>query len=282
MKGMEPFTSRVESWTYWIVLGVATVGIVCMAYGYFVEPYWPEITHVQLETTKLSKGSRSIRIVHISDLHSDPTPRLEESLPDLIVAEKPDLIVFTGDAINSSAALPLFKKCLKRLAGLAPTFVVKGNWDMAFWTRMDLFGDTGARELDGEAARIEIDGVELWVAGAPFGHQGRIEQALAEVPPESFVILLYHSPDEIEMVAKRKVDLYCAGHTHGGQVALPFYGAIITLSRFGKKYEAGLHREGNTWLYVNRGIGMEGRSAPRVRFWSRPEITVVELAGPRN
>ena len=54
------------------------------------------------------------------------------------------------------------------------------------------------------------------------------------------------------------MDLYCAGHIHGGQIALPFYGALVTLSKYGKRFEAGLYRVGETWLYVNRGIGMEG------------------------
>jgi predicted MPP superfamily phosphohydrolase len=91
-------------------------------------------------------------------------------------------------------------------------------------------------------------------------------------------VLLYHFPDAIAQAARLRVDLYCAGHTHGGQVALPFYGALITLSGFDKKYEAGLYREHDTWMYVNRGIGMEG-SAPRVRFCARPEVTIIEITG---
>lgn len=62
-------------------------------------------------------------------------------------------------------------------------------------------------------------------------------------------------------------------------MALPFYGALVTLSKFGKRYEAGLYHEGDTWLYVNRGIGMEGGPAPRVRFCARPELTILEIAG---
>ena len=64
-------------------------------------------------------------------------------------------------------------------------------------------------------------------------------------------------------------------------MALPLYGALLTLSKFGKRYEAGLYREGATTLYVNRGIGMEGGPAPRVRFWARPEVTVIEIAPAR-
>jgi uncharacterized protein len=71
--------------------------------------------------------------------------------------------------------------------------------------------------------------------------------------------------------------LYCTGHTHGGQVALPWYGALVTFARFGKRYEAGLYHEGDTWMYVNRGIGMTGGWPPRVRFGSRPELTVIDI-----
>jgi uncharacterized protein len=101
---------------------------------------------------------------------------------------------------------------------------------------------------------------------------------MKEVPPDAYSIFVYHYPDEIYAVAG-KVDLYCAGHTHGGQVALPLYGALLTLSRFGKRFEAGLYEVDGTQLYVNRGIGMEGSGAPRVRFFARPEITVYEI-GP--
>src|ERR1043165_896247 len=124
-------------------------------------------------------------------------------------------------------------------------------------------------------------GASLWVAGAAFGSTDKIHDALKVVPPGAFTILLYHTPDEIlDVAATGRVDLYCAGHTHGGQVALPVYGALVTLWKFGKRYESGLHRERDTWLYVNRGIGMEGGPAPRVRFLARPEVTVIELAPP--
>jgi predicted MPP superfamily phosphohydrolase len=270
-------------------LALAAVGLLCFAYGYFVEPYWPEVTHVRVESQKLKGAQRPVRVVHISDLHCDPKTRLEERLPDVVAAERPDLIVFTGDSINSPEGLPVLRKLLPRLAALAPTYAVRGNWDTAFWRREDLFGGTGVVELKKEAARVDVAGTTLWVAGAPFGSlyeppagaRSGIESALKDVPPEGFTLFLYHTPDAIlEAAETGRVDLYCAGHTHGGQVALPFYGALVTLSKFGKKYESGLHREGQTWLYVTRGLGMEGGSAPRVRFLARPEVTVIELAPP--
>jgi predicted MPP superfamily phosphohydrolase len=267
-------------------LALAAAGLVCFAYGYFVEPYWPQVTRVRVESPKLRGAQRPVRVVHISDLHCDPEPRLEERLPDLIAAERPDLIVYTGDSLNSPEGLPVLRKLLARLASVAPTYAVRGNWDTAYWRREELFGGTGVSELKKGAARVDVAGTSLWVAGAPFasladppdGVPSGIRNTLKDVPPEAFTLFLYHTPDLIlEAAETGRVDLYCAGHTHGGQVALPLYGAIITLSKFGKRFESGLHREGRTWLYVTRGIGMEGGPAPRVRFFARPEITVIEL-----
>lgn len=280
--------SRRTLWAERVVLACAFVGVLCFVYGYFVEPYWPEVTRVRVTSDRLANARRPVRVVHISDLHCDPAPRLEERLPALVANERPDFIVFTGDSLNSPAGLPVLKPLMTRLAQIAPTFVVRGNWDVWYWNRQDLFGGTGVRELNGEAAAVEVKdaGVTVWVAGAAYGEidaplygeAGKVTRALRAVPEGAPVVFLYHTPDEIlDLAATGRVDLYCAGHTHGGQVALPFYGALITFSKFGKKYEAGLYREGPTWLYVNRGLGMEGGPAPRVRFWSRPEITVIEM-----
>jgi predicted MPP superfamily phosphohydrolase len=274
-----PPPSRFSRWYRGTALTLGAVGILCVAYGRFVEPYWPEVAHVRLESAKLPVGSRSIRVVQLSDLHCDPTVRLEERLPEIVAAERPDAIVFTGDAINSPAALDVFRRCASRLAAIAPTYAVLGNWDVWFWSGIDLYAGTGVHELDGTGAALDVGAARLWIAGVAVEHEALTQRALEAASPGAFTVFLEHYPDDIEPVARTgRVDLYCAGHTHGGQVALPGYGAILTLSRFGKRYESGLYRVGETRLYVNRGIGMEGGSAPRVRFWARPEVTVFEIA----
>lgn len=269
-----PSFTRRWLWAFRVMAGLASLGLLCAAYAYFVEPYWPEVTHVRIATPKLPKGTRPIRIVQVSDLHSDPEPRLEERLPGIVAAQKPDLIVFTGDAANGLAGMAVARRCLSAVAEIAPTFGVMGNWDFP-----GLYDGTGVRLLHAQAVKVDVRGVQFWLGGVAFGSETSLPRAFDGVPRGALAVFLYHTPDLIYELAEHQVDLCLSGHTHGGQVALPFYGALVTLSRFGKRFEAGLYRVGEAWLYVNRGIGMEGGSLPRVRFWSRPEVTVIEL-GP--
>ena len=94
-------------------------------------------------------------------------------------------------------------------------------------------------------------------------------------------ILLYHTPDLMPLATKQGVDLYLSGHTHGGQIRAPFYGAILTSSQFGKRYEMGRYVEGKTDLYVSRGVGLEGMGAPRIRLFAPPEITLITIEGKK-
>ncbi len=265
-------------WTRRIIFALAGIGLLCFAWGHFVEPYRLEITHIKLTSAKLPKEARPIRFVQISDIHSDARPCLEERLPDIIAAEKPDFIVFTGDATNSQKGLPTFKHCMSRIAAIAPTFAVKGNWDVWFRDTMDFFGGTGVRELKGEAVKVSAGGASVWLAGAPCWSRDDLLNAIGTIPPGAYSIVIYHHPNMIDEVAGTGADLLCVGHTHGGQIALPGYGGLVKLGGAGSQYERGLFRVKNTWVCVNRGIGMEGGIFPRVRFLARPEVTVYEIS----
>jgi len=167
-----------QVWYERIVSALAGVGLLCAMYGYFVEPYWPAVTHIQIASTKLSEGAGPVRVALISDLHCDAKPRLEERLPLLIANENPDLILFTGDCLNSSDGLAVFQKCMTALAQLAPTFAVRGNWDMAYWSELDLFGGTGVVELDGRRSKLVIRGVPVSLSGLAIGHESRMDDLL--------------------------------------------------------------------------------------------------------
>ncbi|HEV8239233.1 MAG TPA: metallophosphoesterase [Thermoanaerobaculia bacterium] len=265
-----------------VVVALAAIGIACIVYARFIEPRWLEVTTTRVPTARVPAGHRGVRIVHLSDIHSDPKPLLEERLLALVAGLRPDLIVFTGDAANSPAGLPVFRAVLAKLARIAPTFAVKGNWDVWFFRDRERFAGTGARELDGDHATVDVDGVTVHVAGAAFDHPELVDAAVRSLPADGVAIVLYHAPfpDLVAPERARRLDLFCAGHVHGGQVALPGYGAIITFSRFGKRFERGLYPDADGFgfpLYVSRGIGMEGGIAPRVRFWSRPEVALIDL-----
>jgi predicted MPP superfamily phosphohydrolase len=280
IRGGAPPGGRGRAVLRWAVLGLAAAGALCAAYARWVEPYWPEVVRLRLASPKVPRGAPPLRIVHVSDFHSDAAARLEERLPDLAAAERPDLIVFTGDAANGPEGVPVARRCLQRLAAIAPTFAVRGNWDIRPGIDPGLFEGTGARELDGAGAAVEVRGVRLWVAGVAVRHESRLAESLAGAPADAFVIFLYHYPQLVREAEARGADLMCAGHTHGGQVDLPLVGSPVTPTHFGTlEYAEGLHRVGRTWLYVSRGIGMTGGGYPRVRFGARPEVAVIEV-GP--
>ncbi len=285
---VRPPESRGRLWTRRLLLSAAGAGLLCIGWGFFVEPFRPEVTRHRVESPALRPGTGPLRVVQISDLHCDPEPRIEEELAGLLAAEKPDIVVFTGDAANSPEGLPFFRRTLADVAKVAPTFAVKGNWDAWFFPDLDRFGGTGAVELDGEARILEVRGMKVAVAGVGWDSPDSFGPALAGLPRDAVTLLLCHSPDQAvhadrllgEMPDAPRLDLVLAGHTHGGQVALPLVGPVVTLTRAGPPLARGMHRLDRTLLYTNRGIGMEGGSVPRVRFLARPEIAVFDFVPP--
>ncbi len=256
---------------------LAATGIICFLYGYIIEPYWIEVKTITIRTEKLKHTS--FRIVQISDLHCDTKPRNERKLAPLINPLEPDIIVFTGDALslNAPSALPLFKETMKSLQANLGKFAVRGNVDVRYTPNLDLFGNTDFQLLDAKSLKIKKNSEEIFISGLTCESPFALRRLLQDVAENRFSVFLYHYCDLVEDLHNLNVNLYLCGHTHGGQVALPFYGALVTLSKFGKKYESGMYSVGETILYVNRGIGMEGGLAPRVRFLARPEITVFDI-----
>lgn len=249
--------------------------ILCFLYGYFIEPYNVKVEKVEIYSDKLV--SKEIRIVHISDLHCDTKIRNEYKLKELINPLKPDVILYTGDSLNSLQALPNFKAALRGLNARIGKFAVKGNIDVWYYDELDIFSETGFKVLDSEAIKLVKGNEIFYVSGIPFDSDYMLKKVMGEIPSNTYNIFLYHTPDLVEDINVENTDLYLAGHTHGGQVRLPIYGALVTLSKFGKKYEMGKYQVQNTILYVNRGIGMEGGTAPRVRFLAPPEITLIDV-----
>ncbi|MEN6425445.1 MAG: metallophosphoesterase [Phycisphaerales bacterium] len=258
-----------------VVHGIALSIFACLLYAYFIEPCWIDMHSATLHTARLK--SDSFRIVQISDLHCDRTARNEERVVQIINGLKPDIVVATGDYLNDLAGLPRLRQMLSRLDAPLGRFAVTGNFEAFHWPNVDVLADSGFRVLERETVVVTKGADALAITGMGFVRSDSPRGPFEGFSEDRYDVFLFHTPDLVEDFANRGIDLYLCGHTHGGQVRLPWYGALVTLSKFGKKYESGLYRVGDTVLYVNRGLGLEPRPAPQVRFLARPEIAVFDI-----
>ena len=256
---------------------IAILIVACLLYGHFIERHWIEITRTRIRTPKIRQGSDSIRIVHLSDFHCTREDTLEKRLPDLVESLSPDLILMTGDYLGSRKGIPVLTRLCSSLRSAHGVFAVVGNHEVWYTPDVDLFSGTGVFLLENEIRSVSIRGVSVSLVGISVEEEKEGIGLLKTLSPEEFNILLYHYPDLIEEASRHRVDLQLSGHTHGGQVALPLFGAIVTFSRGWKRFERGLYRVGESLLYVSRGVGSDGGIFPTVRFFARPEIAVIDL-----
>jgi predicted MPP superfamily phosphohydrolase len=268
--------------TFWLL----NVGImVCEIEGLYVEPFDVRVTHLPLNVLQGSSGG-VVRLVHLTDLHMERTTKREWEVLRKVEALKPHIIVLTGDYLNGSYLEDTkaredarwFLSSLSAPFGVYAVTAKRGDTPEAV---EEMFGSLDIRVLRDEACRLEVSGQGLRLVGVSYLGRRRDSQAfrnvMSDLPTDSYSILLYHTTDLAGIASEKGVDLYLTGHTHGGQMRLPVFGAVFTNIRSWKKYERGMYRMGKTAMYVNRGLGMEGKGGPRARFLCRPEILAVDL-----
>lgn len=265
------------------------LGTVLVLYGFYVEPHNIQITRQRLHSNKLKPSTR-LRLLHLGDLHIERITRRERRMLQLAKQMKPDLIVFSGDILNLSyrrdpQAIQEARQVLSQLEAPLGVYAVSGSPAVDLEEVIpELLKDLPLRWLQDERVTLSAGEDQLNLLGVSCTHRPFIDgPRLAELANHqnlrNFTLLLYHTPDLAPVAAQYDIDLQLSGHTHGGQVRLPFLGALFTGSLYGKRYEAGRYRHGQMTLYITRGIGMEGAGAPRVRFLCPPEIVLWEIAG---
>jgi len=257
--------------------------------AYVVEPLLVETTQLSLALDDLHPATAPVRVVHITDTHIERSSFREASVVDKVNALRPDVIVLTGDYLNISrlsdpTSAADFRRFVAQLEAPYGIYAVRGTVEPTLASMAWLVEDTDVVWLEQEVVTVDVRGQPVTLIGVACSHNqerdaARLGQAMAGVSSDAFTLLLYHSPDLIREAAAHRVDLYLGGHTHGGQLRLPFYGAIVTSSRYGKQYESGLFQEGGTTMYISRGLGFEGGAMPRARFLCRPEIVSLDLVG---
>ncbi|MEA3335067.1 MAG: metallophosphoesterase [Chloroflexota bacterium] len=257
-------------------LPVATGGL----WSTQVEPNWVAVERIALRLRRLPARLDGLRIAQLSDLHISPLVSQGDiaRAVALTLDQAADLIVLTGDFIWHDASFA--DQLVAPLRGLtAPlgVYAIFGNHD--HWHGAGRVADSlqaaGIDLLENRALRLETGTDPLWLAGVDDIWEERQDLALTlrNVPEDQCTVLLAHEPDFGDEAATYPVDLQLSGHSHGGQIRLPFVGAPV-LPYLGRKYPIGLYQVGDMALYTNRGIGL---IAPPVRLNCRPEITVLTL-----
>jgi predicted MPP superfamily phosphohydrolase len=252
------------------------------AYASKVEPGWVDVTSLSLELPRLASEFDGYRLVQISDIHMDDwmtRSRLAEVI-ELVNRQEPDLVAITGDffTLRPRGHGPDMTSALGELAARDAVVAVLGNhdhWEDPISVR-EVLGASGVIELSNTVHTLWREAAELYVAGVDcvWEHQDRLDLVLDALPDTGAAILLVHEPDFADVsAATGRFELQISGHSHGGQVIIPFRGPPI-LPRHAKKYPVGLYRIGDMLHYTNRGVGTV---PPRLRFNCRPEITVFTL-----
>jgi predicted MPP superfamily phosphohydrolase len=243
------------------------------------EPFRLTIEHHQIRLQRLPPAFDGFRIVQLSDIHHSPfTSRTQiERAVDTANSLQPDIVALTGDYISKERqyAAPC-AELLGKLRARYGVFAVLGNHD--HWTDAalitDLFRAEGMTVLVNQGMRFELKDAALWLAGVDDTMVGLedLPLALAGSRADEFKLLLAHNPIILRRAARAGVDLVLSGHTHGGQVSLRSERNASGRPR--RRLLKGLARQGDTQIYVTRGLGTV---VLPVRFGCPPEVSLLEL-----
>lgn len=243
------------------------------------EPFRLTIEHHQIHLRRLPRELDGFRIVQLSDLHHSPFTSREQIERAVETANnlQPDIVALTGDYVSKERAYAA--PCAELLGKLRPkhgVFAVLGNHD--HWTDAalvtDLFRAEGITVLVNQGMRFEKNGAAFWLAGVDDTMVGLedLPLALAGSSEAEFKLLLAHNPIILRRAARAGVDLVLSGHTHGGQISLRSDRNAAGRQR--RRLLKGLARQGETQIYVTRGLGTV---VLPVRFGCPPEVSLLEL-----
>ena len=251
--------------------------------AFIIEPNWLEVRH---ETVYSNKIDKPLKMVVIADLQTDRVGNFEREALRRAMDEHPDLILFPGDYIETSAAECVaqrdkLRQCMSDVHLVAPLGIYATEGDHEAMVQVqgwpDIFKDLSNAHCFVASGTVSSGAVS--VTGLSLKDSYRPE---CHIPHENNLhIIVGHRPDFARFV--QEGDICVAGHTHGGQVQLPFFGPIMTFSEMPRKWCGGcnLTMSNGKQLIISRGVGMERGQAPRLRFLCRPEIVVVDVLPAR-
>jgi len=270
-------------------IDLALLALGGLGYSILAGPAQFTIETVHLKLPRLPRAFAGLRIAQMSDIHMGSWMNLDrfQQVADLVLAQKPELLLITGDFLFghnfnevSRGHLKDLITVLSPLAAALPSFAVLGNHD--YWTNSEavreMLFSCGVTDLTNSVFTLTREGENLHLCGVDDVWEGNVqlENVLNQLTDDSAAILLAHEPDFADTsAATGRFDLQVSGHSHGGQVVIPYYGPPI-LPFLGQKYPSGLYKVVDMFQYTNRGVGT---GMLPVRFNCPPEITLFILDG---
>jgi uncharacterized protein len=261
-------------WTY-------LLGLVVCFYGVTIRRWFFLTRRVDVPVRGLDARLDGYRIVHLSDLHIGAfTPSWwGRRWIERANSEKADAIAVTGDLVTSGVA---FHEQIAELVGdlraRDGVFCAMGNHDYFGEGEplISLIRARGPKVLRNEGVLVDRDGARLYITAIDdtWTRRADIDLALREQPPNVATVMLAHDPDKFPQIAKRGVDLVLSGHTHGGQIAVPFLARWINASKLAHHFHIGVYKDGDSTLYVHPGLGTTG---PPIRLGVAPAVVVLTL-----
>lgn len=286
MKSHKRF-KKANKLTFQCLRWVLVLVICTLLYAKLIEPNWIDINSLQLTLPHLSSEFNGYRIVQISDIHRDQwmSSRHLTRIVNLVNRQKPDLVAITGDLVTRDLPefIPTLKVPLSQLTPKDKTVAVLGNhdYDNDSDAIIQTLEQSGILHLGNSVYTVKRGSAMLHIAGVDdiSARKDRLDLVLQQLPKEGAAILLAHEPDFADIsAATKRFDLQLSGHSHGGQIRLPFF-KPLALPPWGEKYYLGRYLVGEMIQYTNRGIGMTDL---HLRLGARPEITLFTLVAPKN
>ena len=273
-------------WGIWMVLGGQLIASGLFLDMWLVEPLRVSRSGIEISSEKLSSDAPPIRVVQISDIHMVTYGPREQRVVARVNQLQPDLIFLTGDYLNDLGEQSYvgLRRMMEDLIAPHGIYAVTGNIDLAASSMVSrIFEPAGVRLLNNEIIDVEIHGQRIQLVGLK-AHSSilsglNLMQGLQDQASDCFRILLFHYPDFIELASRAHIDLYLAGHTHGGQVRFPYLGALHVPSIGNGNYVMGRYDMEDTTLFVSRGTGFSAGYEPQVRFRCPPEVVLITLRG---
>lgn len=258
--------------------------IVCMSLFFWWQNNGITVTKIEVNNENIPSNFEGYTIVQVSDLHNKEFGNDQYKLLEKIKKIKPDMIVVTGDLIDSNRTnIQIAIDFIDGASELAPIYYVTGNHEAASGVYQELKSklvEYRVNVLEDDKIYIHRGEQKLSLIGlqdTSFGGVDKMKQVLTNelVDEEEYTIVLSHRPEYFPIYAESKVDLVFSGHAHGGQVRIPFIGGVIAPGQgFFPKLTEGIHHNGDTSMIISRGLG---NSIIPVRIFNRPELVVVTL-----